>query len=49
MSVLIIFFAIISVIICLAKPKKKTTVFGIILAVLFFPLGVILSLEKRYK
>ena len=49
MSALIIFFGIICVLVCLAKGHNNKTPLGIVLAILYFPIGVILSLAKKYK
>ena len=49
MSAIIIFFGIICVLVCLAKGHNNKTPLGIVLAILYFPIGVILSLTKKYK
>jgi len=49
MPAIIIFFGIICVVVCLAKGHNNKTPLGIVLAILYFPIGVILSLAKKYK
>lgn len=49
MAFLIIFIAIVILGICLTEGNSRKGFIGIILALLFFPLGVILALTKKYK
>ena len=49
MAFFIIFIASIVLGLCLAEGKSKKGFLGLIIAILYFPLGVILALAKNYK
>ena len=49
MTVLIIFIAIIVLGFCLTEGNSIKGFIGVILALLYFPIGVIFALAKKYK
>ena len=49
MAILIILIAIIILGLCLTEGKQKKTFIGVVLALLYFPIGVIMALTKKYK
>ena len=49
MAFFIIFIASIVLGLCLAEGKSKKGFLGLIIAILYFPLGVIFELSKKYK
>ena len=49
MAVLIIFIAIIVLGLCLNEGNSRKGFIGMILVLLYFPLGVIFALTKKYK
>ena len=49
MLFLILFLSTIIISFCLTKDDGRKTFFGVIAALIYFPLGVILSLTKKYK
>ncbi len=49
MLLVFLFSAVIIIALLSPKSRKGKGVFGVILALLYFPLGVILALTKKYK
>ena len=49
MALFIIFVSIFILSVCLSEGKSKKGILGVFLAILYFPLGVILALTKKYK
>jgi hypothetical protein len=49
MAILVIIISILILALIPPKRKKKRGAFGVILALLFFPIGIILSLAGKYK
>lgn len=49
MLFILLLSAIIIIVLLSPKSNKGKSVFGVILALLYFPLGVILALTKKYK
>ncbi|MBQ6816724.1 MAG: hypothetical protein IJP26_05810 [Clostridia bacterium] len=49
MAVLIIFIAFVVLGLCLTEGKSRKGFLGLVLAILYFPIGVILALTKNYK
>lgn len=49
MAFFIIFIAIVALGFCLTEGNSRKGFIGVILALLYFPLGVIFALTKKYK
>ena len=49
MAFLIMFIAAVVLGLCLVGGDKKEVFIGVVLAILYFPIGVILALTKKYK
>ena len=49
MAVFLVFLLVLVIGLCLPKGPGKKAYWGAVLALLYFPIGVIMALTKRYK